>query len=318
MRHKPFPAHVLAMLLFLVGLPGLALAQSASLIDPSQGFATQEGDIFAQATGVQPGADTSQQADPATNPTLQPPVESHLVHNFLTDEYHMWTGPFHAHNYDSHTMKKYGLPFVLISAALIATDTKTAQLLPNSTNQVNLAGKVSAIGAPYTWAGISGITYLIGRETGNDHARETGFLALEAVAHSQLIVYVIKELTQRERPLAGTRRGGFWEGGSSFPSGHAIGAFSVASVFAYEYRDHIAVPIVVYSAATAVDFSRLGAQRHWVSDLFVGSSMGFLIGRYVYRQHHDNDLPGNVVPRTSRLIPEIGDGDKGFGLYWKF
>ena len=250
----------------------MAFAQSASLTDPSQDV---DGPSIQTADAQQPAYPSQQTADTAANQPSQPAVESHVVHNFLTDEYHMWTGPFHAHNYDSHTMKKYGLPFVLISAALIATDTQTARLLPNSTGQVNVASTVSAVGAPYTWAGISGITYLIGRETGNDHARETGFLALEAVAHSQLIVYVIKELTQRQRPLVGTRRGGFWEGGDSFPSGHAIGAFAVAGVFAYEYRDHIAVPIVVYSAATAVDLSRLGAQKHWLSDLFVGSSMGF-------------------------------------------
>ncbi len=315
MRHRHATLALAILLLFLASIPGAALAQSASLTDRPQDV---DGPSIQTADAQQPADPSQQTADTAADQPSQPPVESHVVHNFLTDEYHMWTGPFHAHNYDSHTMKKYGLPFVLISAALIATDTQTARLLPNSTSQVNVASTVSAVGAPYTWAGISGITYLIGRETGNDHARETGFLALEAVAHSQLIVYVIKELTQRQRPLAGTRRGGFWEGGDSFPSGHAIGAFAVAGVFAYEYRDHIAVPIVAYSAATAVDLSRLGAQKHWLSDLFVGSSMGFLIGRYVYRQHHDDDLPGNVVPRTSWLIPEIGDGDKGFGLYWKF
>ena len=159
----------------------MALAQSASLIDPPQGVDSSS----AQTADAQQSADPSQQADPPADQPSQPAVESHVAHNFLTDEYHMWTGPFHAHNYDSHTMKKYGLPFVLISAALIATDTQTARLLPNSTSQVNVASTVSAVGAPYTWAGISGITYLIGRETGNDHARETGFLALEAVAHSQ-------------------------------------------------------------------------------------------------------------------------------------
>lgn len=318
MRPQRVPTVVLAFSLFVLGLPALSPAQSTPLIDPEQGVDTSA----AQSADAQPVADTSQQSDAqqtdaTADQSSQEPVESHVVHNFLNDEYHMWTGPFHAHNYDSHTMKKYGLPFVLISGALIATDRNTARLLPNGTNQVNVASTVSAIGAPYTWAGISGITYLIGRETGNDHARETGFLALEAVAHSQLIVYVIKEVTQRQRPLAGTRHGGFWEGGDSFPSGHAIGSFAVASVFAYEYRQHIAVPIIAYTAATAVDFSRLGAQKHWLSDLFVGSAMGFMIGRYVYREHHDNDLPGNHVPRLARLIPEIG-GDQGLGLYWKF
>ena len=28
------------------------------------------------------------------------------------DEYRIWTSPFRAGNYDSHTMKKYGVPFL--------------------------------------------------------------------------------------------------------------------------------------------------------------------------------------------------------------
>jgi membrane-associated phospholipid phosphatase len=89
-------------------------------------------------------------------------------------------------------------------------------------------------------------------------------------------------------------------------------------VFAYEYREHIAVPIVAYSLATVVDLSRFGARAHWYSDVFVGSSMGFLIGRYTYKNHHDPELPGSRVPTgLARLKPTFGVGEQGVGLYWK-
>jgi membrane-associated phospholipid phosphatase len=238
--------------------------------------------------------------------------------DFLRDEYHIWTGPFQAHNYDSHTMKKYGLPFLLISAGLIASDRQTAKWLRNTTGQVIWSGRVSQIGAPYTLAGFAGVYYGIGRATGNEHARETGFLALEALAESQFVAIVLKEVTQRQRPVANNiQRDGFWKGGNSFPSGHAMGSFAVATVFAYEYRDHIAVPITAYSLATIVDLSRFGARAHWYSDVFVGSAMGFLIGRHAYKIHHDPDLPGSPVPRPiSRLRPTFRAGDQGVGLYW--
>jgi membrane-associated phospholipid phosphatase len=92
-------------------------------------------------------------------------------------------------------------------------------------------------------------------------------------------------------------KAGFWHGGDSFPSGHAATSFAVASVFSYEYREHLAVPIVAYSLASAVSASRLSAQRHWISDITVGASMGFLIGRYIYKRHHNPDLPGSKVTR---------------------
>ena len=257
--------------------------------------------------------------DPSTGKPLDRPFFHNFMSEFLHDQYHMWRGPFHTSNYNGRTMRKYGIPFLLISAGLIASDRSTARWLPNTSDQVIWSGRVSQIGAPYTLAGFAGVYYGIGRATSNAHASETGFLALEALGDSQLIALVLKEVTQRQRPSAPNVRGtGFWNGGSSFPSGHALGSFAVASVFAYEYRQHLAVPIVAYSLATIVDLSRFGARAHWYSDVFVGSSMGFLIGRYVYKNHHDPDLPGSPVPKgISKLKPTFGAGQQGVGLYWK-
>ena len=230
----------------------------------------------------------------------------------------MWTSPFHRSTYGSKTVRKYGIPFLLISAAALATDPWTADLLPNTTEQTKWSGRVSQLGAAYTLAGISGATYLLGRVKGNEHFKETGFLGLQAIAHTQIFVFALKQATNRERPATHEKQPTFWRGGNSFPSGHAATSFAVATVFAYEYRHHIAVPITAYSLATAVAVSRLSAQRHWVSDIFVGSSMGFLIGRYVYKNHHNPDLPGSPVSRTSRLIPEFGFGARGLLLAWSW
>ena len=236
-----------------------------------------------------------------------------FLHSFSQDEWRIWTSPFRRSSYGSHTVKKYGIPFLLISAAAIATDHKTADLLPNTEDQTKWSRRVSQLGAAYTLAGITGGSYLLGRMNESDHLRETGWLGLQALAHTQIVVFAIKQATNRERPLTHDGYGSFWEGGDSFPSGHAATSFAVATVFAYEYRDHIAVPITAYTLASAVAASRLSAQRHWVSDIFVGGSMGFLIGRYVYKIHHDPNLPGSPV---SRLIPEFGVGRRGIFCVW--
>ena len=266
-------------------------------------------------TVVPPQTEDQDSATPnppqASDPDKQPGFR-----RFFHDEYRIWTSPFRVGNYDSHTMKKYGVPFLLISGALIASDRKTADLLPNSQDQAVWSGRVSQIGASYTLAGMAGATYLIGKAAGDKHASETGFLGLEAIAHSNLLVLGLKEITQRERPLDNRQRGGFWKGGDSFPSGHATNSFALATVFAYEYRDHIAVPITAYSIASLVAVSRMGARRHWASDIFVGGSLGFLVGRYVYKHHHDPNLPGSPVHRTSRLIPTLTFGGREIDLYW--
>jgi len=241
-----------------------------------------------------------------------------FVRKFAKEEYRIWTSPFRPSNYDSHAIKKYVVPFVVISGALIATDLRTAQALPNTADQTKWSGRVSQIGAAYTLAGISGATFLLGQATKNDHARETGLLALEALAHAQGVVFGVKQITNRARPVDNDQERGFWKGGNSFPSGHAASAFSVAAVFAYEYREHIAVPITAYALASVVSASRLGARRHWFSDVFVGGSTGFLLGRYVYKKHHDPRLPGSPVQRTHGWTPDIGIGHNGVALAWRW
>ncbi|MDX2270114.1 MAG: phosphatase PAP2 family protein [Bryobacter sp.] len=235
---------------------------------------------------------------------------------FIKDEISIFTSPFRKSSYDARATKKYLIPFALITATLISTDRKTSEALPNSADQIRWSGRVSQFGAWYSVAGISGATFLAGQFSGNSHARETGWLALESLGHTQAVTFAIKQLTNRERPLDHDRRGGFWEGGTSFPSGHAASAFAVATVFAYEYRDRIAVPITAYSLASLVALSRSGARRHWLSDVFTGGSMGFMIGRYTYRRHHNAALPGAKVSWVDRLSPEVGLGSSGPALIW--
>lgn len=259
-------------------------------------------------------------ASPAPQPgqTSGTPGKQPFLRSLVRDEYRIWTAPFRPANYDSHAMKKYGVPFLLISAASILSDRETSGWLPNTPDQEIWSGRVSQMGAAYTLAGFAGGAFLIGAARRDRHAQETGWLALQAVAHTQLVAFAVKKITQRERPVEDKQRLGFWRGGDSFPSGHAATSFAVATVFAYEYRNHLAVPITAYTLATAVAASRVSARRHWVSDIFVGGSLGFMIGRYLYRQHHDPGLPGSRVERTSRLAPDVGFGPGGLAVSWSW
>jgi len=246
-------------------------------------------------------------------------LDKSLLRTFLHDEYQLWTAPFRFGNYESHTMVKYGVPFVLMSGALIATDHKSAEALPNTEDQTVWSGRVSQLGTAYSLGGFAAATYLIGHLKHNDHAKEAGILSLEALGHAQLIALGLKAITQRERPLDENPSGtGFWKGGDAFPSGHSTSSFAVATVFALEYREHIAVPITAYSLASLISISRLSARRYWASDIFVGGSLGFLLGRYTYKHHHDPKLPGSPGYRTARLMPEIIATSRNVGLYWRF
>jgi len=252
-----------------------------------------------------------QQSNEPNLPDSLGPANHAFVKTFLKDEVHIWTSPFRASSYSSRAFPKYVVPFTLITGALIATDHRTSELLPNTRDQDIWSRRVSQVGASYTLAGLAATMYLVGKGTGNSKARETGFLGAEAIAHSQIVTFVLKTATQRERPLdfQTNHSGGiaFGKGGNSFPSGHSSSSFALATVFAYEYgREHRWVPYASYGLASVVAASRLSAQQHWVSDIFVGSTLGFLIGRYVYKAHHDPRIDGEVPTRADRLIPKFG------------
>jgi membrane-associated phospholipid phosphatase len=125
----------------------------------------------------------------------------------------------------------------------------------------------------------------VGQFTHNDKTLETGQLTLRAVSHAALIVQVLKLASDRQRPDQGRGLGAFWGGGSSFPSGHSMSAWAFATVVAHQYPENRWLKVGSYSFATAVSLSRIGGLNHFPSDVLVGSSMGYLIGRYVVRHH---------------------------------
>jgi len=124
----------------------------------------------------------------------------------------------------------------------------------------------------------------------DQYAVSTALLAGEAYADSAIVDLGVKAVTRRKRP-ADVPPGApftdtFFNGGkspfkgSSFPSGHAAGVFSVATVIATRYHKHRWVPWAVYGFATAVSFSRVTTSAHFPSDVFLGAALGYTITRY--------------------------------------
>jgi hypothetical protein len=219
------------------------------------------------------------------------------------DQKHIWTSPSRISRRDL----KWLVPLAAGTGIAIATDDRLSEELPNPDDPARIVGKhVSQLGALYTVASISGGTYLVGRMTGNERLGDTGWLGLEALAHTQIVVQGLKVATQRERPPEPTERRGFWTGGSSFPSGHAASTWAWATVVARQYPEKKIVPITVYSVATIVSAARLSARRHYASDILVGGALGHLIGRYVQASHRHAGMRPDRAARGVALTPRVG------------
>ena len=123
----------------------------------------------------------------------------------------------------------------------------------------------------------------------DQYAVSTALLAGEAYADSAIVDLGVKAVTRRKRPSdvppGAPFNDTFFSGGkspfkgSAFPSGHAAGVFSVATVIATRYHKHRWVPWAMYGFATAISFSRVNTSAHFPSDVFLGA-FGYTITRY--------------------------------------
>ena len=119
----------------------------------------------------------------------------------------------------------------------------------------------------------------------------TSLTAVKAFGVSTAVALLIKQLTHRHRPFQDDIPDHTnWEGPfsnidyTSFPSGHSTAAFSLATVFAMEYNSTVWVPLLAYSLAAGTAVSRLYDNKHWASDVVIGSALGFVTGRFMWKQ----------------------------------
>jgi hypothetical protein len=174
----------------------------------------------------------------------------------------------------------------------------------------------TSLGNGATGAVLLGTTWLVGRWSGHDKLSEASSLSAEALLDVGLYSVVLKGISARTRPSAGAT-GDFLEfhpdageSPDSFPSGHAMGAFAVATVFSGVYKEHRWVPWVAYGAAGLVGASRVALGRHFPSDVIVGGILGNSFGRMVVTRQEGTERP------VARFVP-IGDPvTRRAGLAW--
>jgi PAP2 superfamily protein len=227
------------------------------------------------------------------------PLGRKLALNIVLDQKEILTSPFH--------INRRTAPMWLLSAGtiagLIAADRHIADAFENSRGQTRWGERISTIGASYTVVPLVAGYYGYGVWKDNPKAREIGVLGTESLVDSLIVAGILKEAFRRDRPDE-KEPGEFWEGGRSFPSGHAIQMWSIASLVAHEYKHKPVVQIAAYSLAGIVSVSRVAAQKHFASDVVAGGAMGWFIGRYVYETHMSH-LAHKHATMMPMIVPQI-------------
>ena len=236
------------------------------------------------------------------------PLSIKLGANLLLDQKEIWTSPFRM----NRKTAKWWLIGGAAVATLIATDRHTINTFENAPTQVRWGNNVSRFGAAYTVIPVAAGFYSVGAIVDDAKARETGVLATEALLDSLIVQSVLKPVAGRDRPNVAHQNQKWLDGGASFPSGHAIEAWALASVVAHEYSHRKWVPFVAYGMASVTGMARFTAQQHYASDIVAGAAMGWFIGRYVYQSHEDHAR--HIHHLSPHLSPIYQPSARTYGL----
>lgn len=208
---------------------------------------------------------------------------SRMVRRGLEDQKELYLAPFKPSNF------KWDLIVLGGTAGFLIADRHIENALPSSHYQ--LYGNMSNIAIGSLGATLGSI-WIYGIKTDNDHAKELGELELETLTNTFLIYVPMQFIAGRQRPGEGNGHGDFLKHhamNTSFPGGHAMFAWAMATVAADE-APRTWEKALAYSAAFAVTTGRFLAKDHWSSDMFVGTALGIGIGAHIFHSRCDPDL----------------------------
>ena len=213
------------------------------------------------------------------------------VKRTLEDQKELYLTPFKPANFKWDALELGGTAALLASDRHIEKHIGTAHYnFYQATSDVAIGGLGATLAGVWIW-GIKG---------DHPHAKETGVLELETLVDTFLIYTPMQLLAARQRPGEGNGNGDFWKHhniNTSFPGGHAMFTFAMATVVSHEYPQKW-VQTLAYLAATTVTVTRFMARDHWSSDMFVGAALGIGIGAHVFHAHCDPKLSDSCKHHT--------------------
>ena len=267
----------------LVGKPAGAACPQDSQGQQTPAVVAKKGDGIDKKDSEETEKTTDEKTDTST--TIKGNWKG-LGGRFLIDQKQIWTSPAKLRWPDANWL----LPLSGITTGMFVTDADMSRHISHNPTTVSHYNTASNAGLAALIGG-AGAMWLLSYPKHNQHWRETGFLAGEAVLNSLIVVEAMKYPLGRERPYQDNGNGNFFNGGTSFPSEHAAASWAVASIVAHEYPGPL-TKILAYGLATFVDYSRYRARQHFPSDVFIGSVIGNMVAGDIYNRHHDPELGG--------------------------
>lgn len=208
-------------------------------------------------------------------------------------------------NWETNEWKNVGWAALAVTGAAIIADRPVRDFMRNQTPDNAFLDKVENFGQPYAF-GFMGAYYLAGAISGDEKTIYVSQDLITACMISATINQSIKTISGRSRPRDDQGITNF-EGyvgirnNSSFSSGHATEAFTLAAVLSSSYEEAW-VTYSAYSVASLVGIARIYHDAHWTSDVTASAFIGIWVGNSVVK--HNRALRGNSNNKVV-LLPEV-------------
>jgi len=227
----------------------------------------------------------------ATTPSDEYKLNKEFLRNFSNDFAHVFVSP---KNWNKGDILNFSA--VLGGGILLyASDSEIHDwIMENrSSSSKDFTSIGSFLGNGACLAGIITALYASGEIFENRSLRKTGLLSLESWITTGVLVLGLKTIVGRARPRTGESKHAFHpfslrSGFHSFPSGHASSAFAVATTIADQSED-TNIDVLAYSLATLVAISRVYDDKHWPSDVLIGSVIGYVVAKKICSLNREED-----------------------------
>lgn len=242
--------------------------------------------------------------------------------SFAQDQAAIWTSPLRIKKKDL----KIVIPILAATVTSIVYDEQIYAEFKRFQNRNKFADDISPIitymGDDKTSLTVSTLFLAGGAIFKNEKAKRTAYFGYQTFVHSGIVIQVMKHLASRQRPSVDNGKDK-WNGPTAmfkrytekfspydaFPSGHTIVAWGMATVIAKQYSEYKWVPITCYTLATVAGLSRVTEDTHWFSDVIIGGSLGYAIGRFVTKKHQNTKW---------QLFPSFGKDNTTASLIYTF
>lgn len=171
----------------------------------------------------------------------------------------------------------------------------------------NWGESLETAGGPIWSSAFVASMFTAGRFAHGPRFRAMTYDMLDAAIVNLGYTELLKVAVGRERPNG--------QDDKSFPSGHTSNAFALAAVAESHYGWKLGVP--AYLAASLVGASRIQQDKHYLSDVVAGATLGYIVGRTVVRVNN-RPLADSKPAASLDVAPMVSGRTRGLRVVVSF